>query len=148
MTDATNSQSQQNAHAWKKLVDGQLDLMTSLHEHAAKLRDQGLDQSAFAFDELTRVTKESARHASELFAAQQRVDSWKSSLDKQVEQASGIAERLANMQGERIEHTRTMLSAFTNMTKSSLDHASKLSKAWQEVASEGAERVASWTDND
>jgi hypothetical protein len=129
MTESNHSQTQQNAHPWKQLIDGQLDLLNTLYEQATKLRDQGLEQSASAFDELTRSTKDSVRHATELFAAQQHVDTWKKALDKQFEHASGVAD------------------AFNKMTKTPVDHAVKLSRAWKDVTVDAAERATSWTDS-
>lgn len=144
MSESTTSHTQHTMDAWKKIVDRQLELVSSLSEEALRLRKIGADKVAENVEMVHRVSKESAEHVREMADVQEPVAAWKELMDRQLEVVAGLSKSMTDLQGESVEKSRSTLDTLSNLSKKTMDHTLELNRAWHEAAMDTAKRATGW----
>lgn len=83
MSDSKVSQVREAQNAWKKMMDDQLVRMELAFGEAARMQEQGLEQSRAAVDEMAKLTKDSINYFGQLQKEWQKLtlDAAKKSAD-------------------------------------------------------------------
>jgi hypothetical protein len=83
MSDSKVSQVREAQNAWKKMMDDQLVRMELAFGEAARMQEQGLEQSRAAVDEMAKLTKDSINYFGQLQREWQKLtlDAAKKSAD-------------------------------------------------------------------
>ena len=92
-----------------------------------------VDKTVENMEMLHRVSTESSELVREMVDAQEHFGDWNEQMNRQLEVVVGLSKSVTDQQGE-----------LSNLSRTALDNAAKINRAWNEVVMDTAKRAAGW----